>query len=286
MPRVDKRKHKQRSESYIVLNGKKIKLDVPPNAAEDKKSKHKESAVYYAGDTIVVNCAVNSRIVADSSSESERSDDSDDDTSNSDLAYAIVAVDHDREVHGPNLKIRWFYAKSELPCSSIGVSKDEYVFCTGVEVIDTACIVKHSRSDSNLPKKVHNALYNAATKKLDESSGFASIRQLLALRASARHRLAKLVPAKLRHVVENQTIAATDCLRQSEHAFDKCGPNQKFIKTLEKSQQIAAWFVCFGPLVAGDTLDQFQHFCSFNAHKEELVNYAADSDNNSTEEEL
>lgn len=283
MPRSKRDFAKTSADSYVVLNGKKLRLvdDASGKATGDRP--RQKTTKYFAGDTLRVKVSEDSRIVSDSEAEAQYdSDSSADDDNNADEAYAIVAVDHDPEIHGSNLKIRWFYSKEELPISSRGFPKDNYVFSYCIETIDITCITKHSRGIDYLPEKINNALYNADCRKLEIASpefpGFNHVRELLQLRMAARTDLAKNVKGKLQAVRENQVCVAVDCLLNSTHLFAKHGPISHYVKTVDESQKLAAWTICFGPLLIGNALTQLLHVCSFKAHKDAITPASSNSD--------
>lgn len=263
------------NETYLVLNGKKLRIQADSINSKATGAEHANAAAkYFAGDTLLVRTVQNEEwIVSDSdSSEGESSDSDNTDVNANFMSFAIVAVDHDPNIHGDNLKIRWFYAKDELPVSSIGIAKDQFVFSTTIEVIDITCVLKHSRSTENLPKKINDAIYNCESKKLEMASssnpGFAKVLKLLELRSYARTQLSKTVPSKFRIVHDNQVLVATDCLLKAVHLFADCGPISHYTKTIDSSQQHIAWLICFGPMLMGDALDQMLEICTFKAHKE------------------
>jgi hypothetical protein len=263
--------------SVLIVNGHRLRLGLLGGGGSRGSTHGSAFSVFLAGDIVRVRW-----FDAGAVSDADETDDdcsernSDDDKDH--VATALVRKDFDPDVH-EKIAVSWWYKTNEISVSTTGVPSDCEVLCTDLDQIDPACVVDRCTNNLRLlPSKISNRLYNRTKGLLEQATAsrprapdFKFVKQLLQLRIAARTKLNQCVtnPA-MRGLKPNQIAVSVECLHQGLHAFDRSHPaaDGDKLKTPDLSQQIAAWALCFGPVLVGDALWQMQQLVSFDSHKD------------------
>ena len=263
--------------SVLTVNGKKLRLSlVGHDDDRSTETGHTSFTRFDAGDIIRVCWLDDDYISNDEDSEGSNDDDDKDDAAS--IATALVRKDFDPAVHA-KISASWWYKPEEVSGPTPGISAGSELLCTDIDQVDPACVVDRCTDDLRLlPPKVSNRLYNKTKGLLEHATAsrayapdFKFVKQLLLLRLAAKAKLkARVRTPDMRKLKCNQVAVSIECLHEGLHAFDRSHPsfNGKKLRTPDNSQQIAAWVLCFGPILLGDALWQMQQLASFDAHKE------------------
>ena len=249
MPRV----HQTQKGAYVTVDGKRLRVEYDTAAAAELK----------AGMTVTVN--VDGQIEFDEQSDTS-TDEEEEKDKNESVAYGIVAQDQERNIHGENVSLFWFYDKDELPMASPPLKRGQKVLCTTPAIINASCICDFSDTLSLLPENIFNGLYNQPRKQVqhkDEALSFLQVEQMLQVRIVARRKL-RALPNGVQSVHANQAAIAAELLQKAVHIFANVGAKQTLV--VDAAQTSAAWMICFGPLLVGSALAALVELCTFSKH--------------------